>query len=333
MSSPNPDVAVSTISKYVNGPVKNNTLTKWPLYWWIDKKGKTNHSVGGVNIQPQAHAYQVQSPTRWSRGYTGTFPDPVNFRSPTHNWGGYIVQYFIYQWDVLENQAGDTRRFDRKAKVLELVKKAWMPFYETKFWLDETASSPTGLGGLPAFMKASTTYGGLTQNATTHPAWTPTRLDGTTTGITGKTFANDPIAILRRLINTHSQKGASTGLGITDRPSVGFTTMAMFEHLLAYHTAKAFTPVTVKTDEVGFSFANVVELNIPIYWSPSATSAQLQLLNPEDMVLDFQTDEDIKVRMSEPDQPIGQVIQLYNKLCFYCENPYNQAQLHTSGVT
>lgn len=332
MASPNPDVAVSSITKYMNGKVDNNTLLKSPLVWWLENKGTVKYGVGGVSYTPQAHIYQMQDPYGWNGRNMGSFPDPVMFRNPVHQWCGYIVQYMTLLWDQWENKEGDTRRFDREEEILKAYKKRWDQFFEAKFWLDNSTASPAGVVGIPGFMKGSGTYGTLTQSVSTNPAWTPTLLDGTS-GLSGKPFASAPIDVLRRLINNHAQKGASSSVGITDRPSVGFTTQAIYEHLLSYHTAKAFTPVTVKTDEVGFNFANVVELNVPIYWSPQATSAQIQLLNPEDFEIVFQSPKKIMVRMSEPDQPLGELVQMFNKFLLCCKSPYNQAQLHTAGVT
>lgn len=332
MASPHPDNAVASITKYINGKVDNNTLLKSPLTYWIENKGTVNYGIGGISITPQAHAYQVNDPSGWNGRNLGTFPDPVNFRNPVHQWCGYITQYMTLEWEALENQAGDTRRFNRREEVLKLYKKRWDQFFESKFWLDNTSASPPGIVGLPGFMKGTGTYGTLTQSTSTNPAWTPTLVDGAT-AISGKTFATDPMAYFRRVVFNHAQKGASTSIGITDKPAIAFTTQAIFEHLLSYHTAKGFTPITVSTDEVGFNFGNVVEMGVRVYWSPQATSAQIQFLNPEDFVLDFQTDKRVVVRMTEPDQPIGQCVQMYNKLCFYCKSPYNQAQLHTAGVT
>lgn len=330
VSSPNPDIAVSTIYKYLSERVRNNTLAKSPLYYWIDKKGEKEFSVGGTRVAPNAHIYQVQQPVGWSRTQQGAFPDPVMFRSPVHDWCGYIVQYMTLEWDRLENQAGDTRRFDREKEILKAVKKTWEAFYETKFWLDGTTADPAGIIGLPGFMKNSGTYGTITQ--VTNPTWTPTLLDGAS-GISGKTFATDPMAYFRRMINNHAQKGPSEGVGITDKPSIAFMTQSIFEFLLSYHTSKGYTPVTVSTDEFGFKMGSVAECGVNCYWSPSATSAEIQFLNPEDMVLMYQTPGEFVVRMPEIPQPIGEAVQIYNKLCFYCANPWNQARLFNTGVT
>jgi hypothetical protein len=325
-----PDVDVSTISKYFNGPVDNNTLSASPLYYHILNDASVSHNVGGTNIQPQAHLYQVQSMRRWGGRDHGSFPDPVNFRSPTHYWCGYLVQYFTSEWDRLANQSGDTQRFDREKTVLKAVKDNVYPFMETQVWANNGTAAPAGYVGLPGWLKNSSTYGTVTQSS--NASWTPTILDGTT-GISGKTFSTAPLDYFRRTVNNHAQKGQSESAKIPGKLKKAFTTQAIFEFLLNWHTGQSHTPVTVKTDEVGNNFATILESGVEVYWSPQATSAQIAFINTSNIKMKFQTGKNLEVRMSEPLQVIGQCVQIYTKTCMYNENPYQDALLSNTGVT
>jgi hypothetical protein len=331
MSSPNPDITASTIYKYVNGEVQDNVLTKTPFMNAVKKYGEIKKGVGGTRIQPPAIRTSGITPEAWTGRSLHQIPDPVMFTTIVFDWAGYITQYILLEWDKLENRPGDTRLFDRNKQVAKSIKADWGPFWETKVWLDGSSATPAGIIGVPGFMKATGTYGGLTQASAGTP-WAPVRLAGT--GISGKTYANDPIAYICNVRNTMAIRGAGTGLTMDGDNSVkAFTTQVMWEHLRSFHQAQSFSPVTVKTDDVGFNFMNIVECNTPIYWSPNATSAQMNFFDFEEFTLWFQTDDMLEVRVSESIQPIGQITQLYTKTSLTYGNPWKAGQIHTSGVS
>lgn len=328
--SPNPDITAATIYKYVNGPVQDNVLTKTPLMNGIKKYGTTKKGVGGTRYQPPAIRTSGQSPVGFNGRNLLSIPDPVMYTTVVQDWVGAITQYMTLEWDTWENRPGDTRLFDRNKQTLKDIKADWGPYWETKIWLDGSSASPASWLGLPAFLKNTGTYAGLAQ---TNSYWQPYIIDGSS-GISGKTYANDPIAYIRRARNTLGTRGAGTGLSINGDSSVkGFTTQSMFEHLMSYHQAQGFSPITVNTDDVGFNFVNVVEVNTPIYWSPNATSAQMALLDMEGFELVFQTDDMMTVRVSESIQPIGQITQMYTKGLLNHNNPWHCGLISNSGVT
>lgn len=331
MSSPNPDITASTIYKYVNGPVQDNVLTKTPFMNAIKQYGEIKKGVGGTRIQPPAIRTSGITPEAWTGRSLHSIPDPVMYNTLVFDWAGYITQYILLEWDKLENRPGDTRLFDREKQVAKDIKADWGPFWETKVWLDGSSATPAGIIGVPGFMKASGSYGGLTQASASVP-WAPVRLSGT--GISGKTYANDPVAYIRNVRNTLAIRGAGNGLSINGDSSVkAFTTQTMFEHLMSFHQTQGYTPITVKTDEVGFNFVGVVECNTPVYWSQNATSAEMNFFDFSEFTLWFQTDDMLEVRVSESIQPIGQITQLYTKLCLTYGNPWKAGQIHTSGVS
>ena len=331
MSSPNPDVQAATLTKYGNGPVKDNVLTKTPFLGAVKKFGEIMYSQGGVNYQPQAFRYNSgPGVEQWTGRGLHQIPDPVMYTNPTFEWTGAIVQYIDLKVDELENQSGDSRRFNLAKQRRKDIENDWEPYWEAKFWLDGSSLTPTYWLGVPAFLKSTGTYGTIAQ---TNSYWQPATLDGSS-GVNSVTYANDPIKSIVNVRNTMAIRGAGKGLMIGgDSSVIAFTTQAMWEHLRSFHQSIGYTPITVSTDEVGINFANIVECNTKIYWSPSATSAEMALLDMSEFELIFQTPDMFTVRVSDSIQPIGQITQMYTRGQLVHRNPWKNGRIHTSGVS
>lgn len=331
MSSPNPDVQAATLYKYGNGEVKDNVLTKTPFLGAIKKFGEIMYSQGGTRYQPQAFRYNDgPGAEQWDGRGSHQIPDPVMYTNPTFDWTGAIVQYIDLEVDRLENQAGDSRRFNLAKQRRKDIENDWEPYWEAKFWLNGASLTPTYWLGVPSFLKSTSTYGEISQTAS---YWQPVTLDGSS-GVGSVTYANDPIKNIRNVRLQMAERGAGKGLLITgDNSVIAFTTRAMYEHLLQYHQSIGYSPITVSTDEVGINFANVVESNTKVYWSPSATSAEMAFLDMSEFELVFQTPDMFKVRVSDSIQPIGQITQMYTRGQLIHRNPWKNGRIHTSGVT
>jgi hypothetical protein len=331
MSSPNPDVQAATLSKYGNGEVKDNVLTKTPFLGAVEKFGEVMYSQGGVNYQPQAFRYNDgPGVEQWSGRGSHQIPDPVMYTNPTFEWTGGIVQYIDMEVDALENQAGDTRRFNLAKQRRKDIENDWQPYWEAKLWLDGSSLTPTYWLGVPAFLKATGTYGTLAQ---TNSYWAPYTLDGSS-GVGSVTYANDPLKSIRYVVMGMAERGAGKGIRIEGEKSIrAFTTSAMYQHILSYHQSVGNTPITVSTDEVGYNFANIVEHGVRIYYSPSATASEMAFLDFSEFEFVFQTPDMFKVRVSESIQPIGQITQMYTRGQLVHRNPWKNGRIHTSGVS
>ena len=331
MSSPNPDVQAATLAKYGNGPVKDNVLTKTPFYGALKKFGEIKYGVGGTSYIPQAFRYDSgPAVEQWTGRGLHQIPDPVMYANPSFDWTGAIVQYIDLEVDKLENQAGDTRRFDLAKQRAKDIKNDWEPYWETRAWTDGSSLSPTYWLGLPSFLKSTGNYGTIAQ---TNSYWQPVTLVGTT-GVGGVTYANDPIKSIVNVRNSMAIRGAGRGLQISgDSSVIAFTTQAMWEHLRSFHQSISYHPVTVSTDDVGINYANIMECNTKIYWSPSATSAEMAFLDMEEMELVFQTKDMFVTRVSDSIQPIGQITQMYSRGQLVNRNPWKNGRIHTSGVS
>ncbi len=325
---PNPDVSAATHQKFVAGPVTDAVLKATPFLNEVKKRGNIKYGVGGTEYQPPPIRKGQMPIGPWTGYNIGIVPEPQLFATPSFPFTGYISQWVFLEWNRLANQEGNTRIADMYAEYLKAEKGDWAVYFNSLFFSDGSTATPAGLLGLPSFMKASGTYGGLNQS---NAWWQPVRLDGST-GLANRTFATDPLAYLERLMNNIAQLGASTGVAIDNRPDFGMTTQTMFEHLKMTFANRTYQAATVNTESVGMNFINVMAVGATIYWDPGCTANTLYVLRLDDAELVFQTEKMFGTKTYYQEQPIGEAHQTFTKGNFVYRDVRSAGMLYNSGV-
>jgi hypothetical protein len=328
MANANLDVLATTHAKYVKGPVTDGVLTASPFYYLLKQRGKMKYGVSGTKYGPGVLRFDTHTINKWGGSNVSAVPIPRMLTNWEHDWVGYYSQWASIEWDLLENK-GEEAIAEMYATHQQAMKDDWEVFINGLLFTDGTSETPAGLAGLPAFVKATGTYGGIAQ---TNDYWKANILTGS--GISGKTFETHPVAYTRRLLNTIGNKGKSSGGKPNNRPDFAVTTLAMYEHFLNYFEAKGQTVITANQETVGLGWTNVMIDGMEIYWDNGCTSQAMYMLTMKDMEWVFQTSSMFGTATHEVPQPIGSEInQTWTKCALVCRQPRRTGAITTSGIT
>jgi hypothetical protein len=328
VANTNLDVIATTHARFVKGPVTDGVLTASPFYYLLKQRGKVKTGVPGTKYGPGVLRYDTHTISKWSGAEVSQVPIPRMFTNWEHEWCGYYSQIASIEWDLMENK-GEEAIAEMDAEQKQAMKDDWEVFVNGLLFADGSSETPIGLSGLPAFVKATGTYGGIAQ---TNDYWKANILTGS--GISNKTFETHPVAYTRRLLNTVGNKGKSSGGKPNNRPDFAITTLAMYEHFLNYFEAKGQTVITSNQETVGLGWRNVMIDGLEIYWDNSCTAQTMYMLTMKDMEWIFQTKAMFATATHKVPQPIGSEInQTWTKCALVCRQPRRTGAITSSGIS
>lgn len=330
MPNTNLDVLATTHARYVKGPVTDGVTDSSPFYFLLKKKGTIKYSQHGTQYGPGVLRNLRHDIKKWGGTDVKSIPIPRLFTNWAFDWCGYMSQWATIEWDMLENK-GEEAIADLYQETADALLDDWANFVNGLLFADGSSESPPGLLGLPAFMKATGTYGGLAQTAA---PWQPYVLHGTT-GIVGKTFESHPYAYMRQATTTLATRGLNPQSGRpSNRPDFCITDLSAYNHIVNYHTtAFGQAPMAVNEETFGMGWRNFVFEGIDVYYDSACTDQTMYFLTMKDMEWVFQTKSMFATATHKIPQPIGsEAHQTWTKCALVCRSPRRQAIITNLGV-
>jgi hypothetical protein len=329
MANANLDVIATTHAKYVKGPVTDGVTTSSPFYFLMKEKGRLKYGIPGTTYGPGVLRTAQHDIRKWGGMDVKPIPIPRMFTNWQHDWCGYFSQWATIEWDMLENR-GEEAIANMYQETADAVIDDWANFMNTLLFADGSSETPAGLVGLPGFMKATGTYGGIAQ---TNDYWQCNTLTGS--AISGKTFESHPYAYMRRAMMNTANKGVTPNGGRpTNKPDFCITDQSAYEHIVNYHTtAFGYQPMAVNEKTFGMGWRNFIFEGMDVYYDNGCTDQTMYFLTMKDMEWVFQTKSMFATATHKIPQPIGtEAHQTWTKMALVCRSPRRQAVITSLGV-
>jgi len=321
-SHTNPAVAKFNHELWTKNVLIDATTEAHSLYLKLKEKGKMVKGRGGTEIKADPVRKTRLSVSAWNGVNKQNAIEPDIWDIPTHGWTGRILNLTLKDWDELANQ-GEEQINDHRQSILDAAKEDWQAALGGDVHVDGSALEIPLLTGLPGFVKATTTYGGLDQ---TQDFWKANLITGAQYT---SNFVTNPYIYISNLGRLCQHGSSHDG---KNRPDYVLFSRGVYGHVANYLETN-FKRVIVQKPKYEYGHETMVIDGYEVDWDINLTADLFYMLNTNFMKWYYQS----KVSMDSEDKrvlnPPGTLFQFRSKHQFVCTSPRHQGKCSTLGVS